>query len=252
MEGYTKTIYSGDIIEIYHYERKPRITGRNHAVRKKASTSGHSRPKQRRYDNVRRVRKGFIRLVRANTNPDSPPALLTLTTSANLSIQEAGPRFNQFIKRAQKIYGSSFRYIAVPEFQERGAIHYHALVWGINPEHVAKERGTRFLQALWRTGFLDCTSTDGSPKLAGYLAKYMQKAMHDERLCGKKAYYTSRNVSRPLYYSHALISQYAPEIFGRKSVLITERKFDTEWLGECRYQALRLEGSEIPIDIAQA
>jgi len=39
--------------------------------------------------------------------------------------------------------------------------------------------------------------TDGSPKLSGYLTKYMAKNFTDYRLMGIKAYTCSRNLKRP-------------------------------------------------------
>jgi len=49
------------------------------------------------------------------------------------------------------------------------------LLWGLDQE-CEKERTERRIQNLWGWGYVDCLATDGRPNLAGYLAKYMEKA----------------------------------------------------------------------------
>jgi len=267
---YTKFIKSGDVIEIYQYEKDPTSTGCRKRVQPETGVKRLRVARNRRPDNVRRLRRGFVRLVRANTTTDNPPALITLTMRAIVSIEEASPYLTVFFQTLRKNHGTGFRYIAVPEFQKRGAVHYHCLVWGLPDDIIFNEtpyvawckktyrqhslvrryvewcfeksfdpresRGTRYLQACWARGFVDCVPTDGSPKLAGYLAKYMSKAMQDERLGGKRAYYPSRNVLRPMLANTAQFLDHSKLIWGVDNELITSREFDTVWLGRCLYR----------------
>jgi hypothetical protein len=76
--------------------------------------------------------------------------------------------------------------VAVSEFQKRGAIHFHALVWGIPPSVVKAERHTRLVASIWGQGFTDMIETDGNSRLASYFAKYMKKAYLDPRMLKKK------------------------------------------------------------------
>jgi len=273
MAGYTKLIKSGDVIELYQYEKNPVSTGRRKRVPKTTDGVRPSRSPDRRPDNIRRLRKGFIRLVRSNLVGDAPPAFVTLTTGANLSLETGALCFTQFVKTLRSYVGDSFRYIAVPEFQKRGAIHFHVLIWGLSDELIFNEtpyvawckksyrqhdlvrryvdwcfeksldpresRGTRFLQTAWGRGFLDIVPTDGSPKLAGYLAKYMSKTMSDERLGGRRAYYSSRNILRPMLETSAISLAYAKELWGGDIELTSEREFDTIWLGRCIYKMFK-------------
>lgn len=272
--GYTKFIKSGNIIELYSYEKNPTTTGHRKRVRKEADDSGTPRSRNRRPDNLRRLRKGFIRLVRANTSTDDPPALITLTMRANVSLETASPLLTRFFQTLRKNHGSGFRYIAVPEFQKRGAVHYHCLVWGLPEDIIFHEtpyaawgkksyrqhtlvrryvdwaaersrdirdsRGERYLQAVWGYGYVDCVPTDGSAKLAGYLAKYMSKAMRDERLNNKRAYYPSRNILRPLFQNSSILLSHTKEIWGVDNELISEREFDTLYMGRCVYKLFKL------------
>jgi len=95
--------------------------------------------------------------------------------------------------------------------------------------------GDRTIQNIWAHGFVDCLLSDGSPKLAGYLGKYMQKAMQDERLGGSKAFVCSRNIMRPLSYGSHSAAYYVDQIFSPDRVVAQVREFDTLWLGRCKY-----------------
>src|SRR5690606_27837965 len=94
-------------------------------------------------------------------------------------------------------FGKAFSYIAVSEFQKRGAIHFHALFWGLPAEVFSQERQTRTIALIWKQGFVYMKETDGNDKLSSYLAKYMVKTFTDPRLKNKKAYLASRNIKRP-------------------------------------------------------
>ncbi|MES3005550.1 MAG: hypothetical protein V4664_01235 [Patescibacteria group bacterium] len=140
--------------------------------------------------------------------------------------------FSSFVRRMRIKYGQGWSYIAVPEFQTRGAVHFHVLAWGLSQNLVEDERDTRTIQRLWSYGTCDLIKTDGSSGLAGYMAKYMQKALFDERLLQQKAYVCSRNIMRPMSYSLSSIADYADLIFGEKT-LVDRREFLTQWLGAC-------------------
>lgn len=272
---YTKLIHTGDILELYQYEKTPSITV-NRNKRKRITPEG-GRPviaPERRRDNIRRSRKRFIRLVRSNCDPATPPTLLTLTMFSIVDIKTASACLSRYTATLQRVVGPGFKYIGVPEFQKRGAVHYHLLVWGLPDELVFNEspyatwtrktfrqypavrrffawcitksfrpdqaRGFRLLQNLWACGFVDIMPTDGNGALAGYLAKYMQKAMHDGRLAGKRGFYASRNVLRPVLYKTATPLHLSKLIFGKSTELLTENSFSTEWLGECKYSRYKL------------
>jgi len=155
---YTKIIKSGNILEFYEYQKAP-YKQRYH-IRKSRASRSHKRL-SRRADNLGRTKRNFERLVWSNLSRENPPVLLTLTM---LQIMEIGPAFKEltaFFRRLRRvsIFGKSFRYIAVPEFQKRGAVHFHCLVWGF-PKEALNERVTRYLQRQWLRGFCDLLLTD--------------------------------------------------------------------------------------------
>jgi len=236
--AYIKYIQSGNILETYEFERAPSpYSRRKKSIRRR---KGHRKLVERRFSSIRRSTANFRRLIWANLDGGNPPALLTLTMLQELPLAASGRLLTQTFTRIRAEKGREFRYIAVPEFQKRGAVHFHCLIWGLN-EEIEEERTTRYFQRLWLRGFVDGLVTDGSPKLAGYLAKYLSKTMSDIRLAGKKAYYSSRNILRPVSLSVDTRNQYKLEIIENQVIhrgeVTTQKTFDTMFLGRCIYQS---------------
>jgi len=267
--GYTKIVHYGDTLQVFEYEKNLPIRRKSRAAnsytkrdRKNVTRSAHS---------IRRARVAFERVVRANIGGDANPTLITLTMHQKLSYGASSVIFTRFVARLRRRYGKTFRYIAVPEFQKRGAVHWHVLLWGFPIEYGCVgnirrkgskkifvetcseerqcERKTRRISRLWLRGFTDAIATDGSTRLAAYLSKYMSKSMQDFRIGHKKAYYASHNCLRPVSYTSATISGSAAvklALFHVKSAPVDnfplqEREFDTEWLGRCNYKLFRIQ-----------
>jgi len=270
--AYVKLILSGDLVEEYEYELSPNPDRlkRTRKPRRRVFTV------ERRADSIKACRRAFSRLVRANL--ETAPALATLTIVEVGSISDAYREYTLFGKRMRTMFGKDLRMIAVPEFQKRGAVHFHVLIWGlpsalpclfsksfyfdatgkrhrkhICPVERACERNTRTVANIWARGYVDIVETDGSPKLSTYLAKYMQKAMHDVRLVGKRAYSATRNVLRPLSLNTSFQVAYARDELIGDNTLDSLKEYDTLFLGRCvykRYLIKSYEGSESPIDVA--
>jgi len=241
--GYTKVIQSGNIIEFYEYQN-------NLPERRKSTKKGLRRNRSsasRRPDHVERLRRNFVRLVRSNLVGTECPIFLTLTMVEVVRIEISYGLLTRFIQRLRRLYGKDFRYIAVPEFQKRGAVHFHLLAWGLPAKIEINESNNRTIQHVWQYGFVDCFRTDGSPKLAQYVAKYMHKAVFDDRLHLQKAYVCSRNVLRPLSFSSSAVVGASSEIWGidlSTASPLREKEFSTQWLGKGRYKSFNLEKDE--------
>jgi len=236
MLGYLKIIRSGSITEIYTYAKAPS------SGRKKGTVIDRTRrgsPRPRVGANAERARKSFIRLVRSNIGTGEPPALITLTMLDIVRIEVGYSCLSNYIRLLRRRFGKEFKYVAVPEYQKRGAVHFHILFWGLPQEVINHERRDRTLQRAWALGYVDCVATDGSEKLAGYLAKYMSKSMSDERIAGKKAYACSRNIMRPVLATTLTgFENLGSEFWAVDNVLLTEKEFQTEWLGKATYKML--------------
>jgi len=263
---YTKVIISGDEVEIYKYTGS--IPERSLHKRPRQSQERRARSLTIRPDNAHRRRRSFERLVKSNLVGSNPPIFLTLTMATCVSLSLADPLASRFFASLRRKHGQHVRYIYVPEFQERGAVHYHALVWGLSDETILTEgsrgknntnqkqrwldwlnaRGyaksdlgcTRALQRLWARGYVDIVPTDNSSKLARYLSSYMHKTMQDERLRGGRAYRASGNILRPLSVSLGAFSLegVADEILGcslESLDIVRKREYNTKWLGRGQY-----------------
>jgi len=243
--GYMKVLKSGRLLEIYRYEKDlPQKTLFGQSRPRKKNRSKRPRGSERRRgDNLLRLKRGFIRLVRANLGGDVHPSFITLTFERDVPLRDAFTCLSGFARKMRENYGSAYRYIAVPEFQKRGTVHFHLLAWGVPTEVILNERFNRTLQGFWSLGFVDCITTDGSPKLAGYIGKYMYKGMLDDRLRNERAYICSRGIMRSVSLPGIALS-YICEDEGldlSTATPLQDRTFETQWLGVGRYTSYKLD-----------
>ena len=121
-------------------------------------------------------------------------AHLTLTVAENVTEVDFKHlhRVLQFIAKRLKRSESDFKYIAVKEMQERGAIHYHILCVYSKPyifpssEEIARS---------WRLGFVKITAPKlviKVEKIASYIGKYIGKGYEYEALDVKKSFTASQ------------------------------------------------------------
>jgi hypothetical protein len=199
-----KAIVSGNVYEFYRYED----TMFRGYERKKSSIpidtfydsegtevyidpdTGEMVPKKiesRARSNIR-ARNKLRRLALANFSNKSK--FITLTFKENMQdLTESNKLFKAFIRELRKRQ-KDLKYIAVIEFQKRGAIHYHLLC---NLKYVPAKK----IEEIWGQGFIKINRIDHVDNIGAYVIKYMTKEDADPRLIGKKMYQTSRNLERP-------------------------------------------------------
>lgn len=138
-----------------------------------------------------------------NSNPDLNK-FLTLTFEDNITdLDYSNSEFKKWVKRVNyhcfKSKKSIMKYVAVIEFQKRGAVHYHVLC---NLPYVDVNE----FQKIWGHGFIKLNKIKGDPERFGssecdnvgaYVCKYMTKDNEDKRLEGRKSYLMSRNLNKP-------------------------------------------------------
>ncbi len=146
-----------------------------------------------RYGNFKNALKKLVNYIRYNI-PRYYVAHLTLTVKENVSEIDSKHlhRVLQFIAQRLKRVTSDFKYVAVKERQERGAIHYHVLCIYSKP-HVFPKPDE--IAHSWGLGFVKITA----PKLrlkvgkfANYIGKYIGKGYEYEALCVKKSFTASQ------------------------------------------------------------
>jgi len=255
--GYNKIISYGNNLEVYEYEKDVvRLVGRTRTPSEddfsdadiqlsgEDSLPAKEIPKEtlgKRSDNARRASLAFRRIVASNLGGSTRPLLVTLTYRDNFTdLARAYKHLTTFIQSLRRAFGKNFKYVVVPEFQKRGAVHFHALVWGLPEEVFLHERETRTLGKLWGHGFVYLKETDGDEKLSFYLSKYMAKAFIDPRLKNQKCYVASRNIQRPLVQAGPFSIPTVLEEYGVTEEAILDRTYQTKWLGEGRYRLFKL------------
>lgn len=200
--NYHKVIKCGNVVEIYYYEEK--------MINKKVAKQGGRKEKGKEGNKERkeeykaqvnyRARENIRRLVNANFSEGD--IFLTLTFRENLQdVERANKEFKKFVQRVKRRQ-SDFRYIAVIEFQKRGAVHYHvvcnlAVEWDSQAEREYQERE---FAKLWGNGFIDLEKVrplQGVDNIGAYLVKYLKKGFENDRLEGKRRYLYSRGLEKP-------------------------------------------------------
>lgn len=181
-----KIIISGDIIEIIGYSKLNTDTQDMKEVR-----AGSGKLKLENYVRRQKQRRDMIRrLVTANFKKEYAK-FHTLTFAKNMTdLKMANSLFKAYIRRLRIKYGK-FSYIAVIEFQKRGAIHYHLL--SDLPYIPADE-----LSMMWGQGFIKVNAVEHVDNLGAYLVKYMTKDNADDRLQGEMGYLISKGLNRPV------------------------------------------------------
>ena len=218
-----KVVLSGNIIEVYEYENDVLYGYQD----KKKSTKGRSsvandEDKEKNREKVlSRARKDLRRLI--NCNVEKYSKFLTLTFADNVQdLDYANYEFKKFIQRANYKYGIKLKYSTVIEFQERGAIHYHCILYNLTQKIDVQE-----LQDVWRHGFIKINSIDSVDNVGAYVCKYMTKT-DDDRLLGRKMYFNSRNLNKPQEIKeHSLVGALVGSL--QENTLTYENEFSNEY-----------------------
>ncbi len=252
--SYNKFIKFGNNIELYEYEKDIVVLrgGTRHVADKpKIDRDAELTEIEvgKRKDNAHRASTEFRRLVSSNLDDKVLPLLATVTYKENcVDLKKAYYDYKLFIQVLRYKYGD-FKYISVPEFQKRGAVHFHVLFWGLPADILLPECLTgRYknisptLSTMWGNGFVFLKETDGNDKLSSYLAKYMSKAFTDPRLKHQKAYVTSRKINRPYVVAGSFLTwPLLDDYLGVDPVPVKDKTYDTKYLGKGRYRLFKIK-----------
>ncbi len=235
----TRVVVSGKHVEVYKYKKN---VWRDFEKKENNTIKPQKEPKQldiferikiqkqKQEYSVNRTRTEIRRLI--NSNPQLTK-FMTLTFAENFTdLKQANYLFNQFIKRMNYKY-PNFRYLAIPEFQQRGAVHYH-LLCDMPFIHF------REITEIWGHGNIDIKTLKDVDNIGAYVCKYLSKDMFDERTFGKKKYFRSQTLKDPI----EILGWLATKFIERFLSLLTpsfEKTFESEWVGEVEYKAYRLD-----------
>lgn len=240
-----KIVVCGSIIESYTYHDKNIGHGFKKPPKPKPKEppddqNGPSKPRSEEADRINssRAKKGCRRLI--NTNADILTKFVTLTYAENQTdVNQANRDFKNFIHRLKTWLeehhpGHDLAYVAVIEFQKRGAVHYHVL---FNLPFIRNKS----LRDIWGHGFVKITKIDKVTNVGAYVVKYMTKDERDERLWGKKMYFTSRNLEKPFEFTKKEeIQQIEETLLAGRSPVYAKTHL-SEYLGLMTYEQYNLK-----------
>lgn len=211
-----KVVICGDYIQLYKYEsskiKYPKIEDKSEldlnkffennktiSLKPMEKTTKLKSENQIEERNMIRSKLQCQRI--AKSNMKEWKSFITLTFAENIiDIKLANRRFNKFCEKIRK-HKKDFKYLCVPEFQKRGAIHYHLLTnidLNDNKLMYTQEDNKKFKHVkYWNCGFDSVEPIINDPKkVIGYISKYMTKEI-DNRLFGHRRYFYSQNCVVP-------------------------------------------------------
>lgn len=235
-----KIIISGDILEYYQYS-KPLFREFKKIKKEKLPCE----PKQleldfsipdtiigKRDDNIARTRTNIGRLVNSNQDFDK---FVTLTFRENMQdIKIANRHFNKFIMRISYRY-PDLKYLAIIEFQKRGAVHYHFLC---NLPHIKNS----ILSDIWGHGFVKINKIKNVSNLGAYVCKYLSKDGNNKKMFRKKKYFCSKNLEQPSKFFESKIIQELKNLYSLSSAKPTfQSTFSNDYLKEVIYKQFSIK-----------
>jgi len=251
---FKKVIISGDIIEVYEYEKMPyQLTGKynNNDQSEIDWINEYEKELDKRYDDlsdeikhilsvvdgrmessITRTRNMIRRLILANF--DNGSKFVTLTFRDNVTeLAEANKYFDKFIKRLRRKY-KGFKYIAVVEFQKRGAVHYHMLS---DLPYIKSSD----LESIWGNGFIKVNRITHVDNVGAYVIKYMTKDMSDIRLFNSKAYNCSKGLVKPITVRGEIADELYSMYCAGKIKEVFTNSYTSEYLGQIVYKEYNLK-----------
>jgi len=190
-----RLVLSGNVFELYQYETCYLY---NWPPDKRGEAQRAAEPQKRRSDNLRAAQQRIRRLIEANKDLSGERVkFVTYTFADNITdVASANALWSAHIRALNIRFDRKLRYLCAVEFQERGAVHYHVLFFNMPFVRELK----KILAEQWGHGFIKVKAIGKVKNIGLYMSKYMVKAVSDKRLSGKKAYFGSRNLERPVVY----------------------------------------------------
>jgi len=190
-----KAIHYGKYIEILQYA-KTKITFKtdndNTRTGFKNATDG-----KKRDDSLARTRQNIYRITHCNAgmHGNFPTVFYTITFKENITdLQYANNQFKKFLQRLNYKLPHKLKYLFIPEFQKRGAVHYHGVFF--NLPYIDKKE----MENLWGLGFTRIETVKKINDIGSYISKYLGKNTFDNRLFGQRILMTSKGLFRPIEY----------------------------------------------------
>ena len=211
-DGYNiKLVDCGDYVQVYCYEKKKKkkkndsddLNLVNPSLLDEEKQTNVVKKENTNVIETRNIIRSKLQCQRlAKANAEEWETFITLTFAENeQNIENANRKFRYFIDKIRRVK-KDFKYLCIPEFQKRGAIHYHLLTnISTNDDKLiySQSDNSKFKHIkYWNLGFDSIEVIKGDiKKIVGYISKYMTKEI-DNRLFGHRRYFYSNNLDKPL------------------------------------------------------
>jgi hypothetical protein len=123
-----------------------------------------------------------------------------------------------WLRNSKVNHSPDLKYVIIPEYHKDNAVHFHALISNYNGKMTpTKDRKKRdvFKFSGFRAGLSHAVKIDGNyDALSNYVIKYVTKDM--PMLFGKKRFYASRNLVRPIKTINDFRVYTIPNLFRKK------------------------------------
>ncbi|MBQ9329078.1 MAG: hypothetical protein IJ225_11185 [Solobacterium sp.] len=202
-------------IELKKSEKKEIIEQKKATIKTLLKKNRTAKPISKR--SLARSRQNILTTVK--NNEDHLITFVTLTFAENVTdIDEAFDVFHKFIgkvRREEKASGRELYYLAIPEFQKRGAVHFHML-WSVDvdspiiPRREKKQVRSKGKEIeieyydimFWDYGYSQAYSIiqNEFDNVGLYISKYLYKGFNDEdseRLYCRQKVLKSQNLRQP-------------------------------------------------------
>jgi len=240
--GYSRIIQFGNVTELYEYEKnrpdyKERYISKLSKIRNKKARD--ERKKKGLYfrskRHILRSTNNFFRICHHNNTLADTIHFLTLTFAYDLTYKTACRHVARFMERVKKTFPEvPIRYISVVERTKKNRLHFHLLVYNLPTEATSRERETRNFQRLFERGYVDlCFASYTSKGIAGYMAKYMAKALRDEKNETKRAYNCSRGIKKIASQGGNTLHKFLDIIKPTGIVETKISEYNVPYLGKC-------------------
>lgn len=140
----------------------------------------------------------------ALSNPFDKFGALTLNKEVidRYDFNEISRRIRKHLHNYRQRKNKKLIFLIVPEFHQDGAVHFHALLGGVQPGEMhdsgKRDKAGRKIYNWkgWPFGFTDFTEVEDLQKAGNYMVKYITKNIRTGPP-GRKAYYITRGLERP-------------------------------------------------------
>jgi|SRR5882724_9451144 len=167
-----------------------------------------------------------------------PPRFLTLTFGENIQdLSEANRFFSEFMQwlnyEFRDIVIGKIQYICVPEFQKRGAIHYHVIIFNFP----FVDKGVQRIRKRWKDRFeLRTLNKNRSVSaMVAYISKYITKQAIDGRFFGQKRFFPSKGLKKTITSKDAIANELICQKLEFFGVQKMERQIDLPFVGNLLY-----------------